>query len=39
MTELVLEKSCRSYDIRLFRYERFQEGRLSPGKYRYSIIG
>jgi len=39
LAELILEGICRSYDIRMFRYERFQEGRLSPGKYRYSIIG
>jgi sarcosine oxidase subunit beta len=39
LAELVLEGSCRSYDIGMFRYERFQAGSLSPGKYHYSIIG
>lgn len=37
--ELVLEGTCRSYDIGVFRYNRFQEGELTRGRYRYSIIG
>jgi len=39
VSELVTTGECASYDISLFRYPRFQEGRLSRGQYRYSIIG
>ena len=39
IAELVTTGECRSYDIGLFRYQRFQESKLTRGKYRYSIIG
>lgn len=39
MAELVLEGRCRSYDISVFRYERFREGKLTRSEYEYSIIG
>lgn len=39
MTELVLHRSCRSYDISMFRHSRFREGKLTRTGYAYSIIG
>jgi len=39
VSELVADGQCRSYDISIFRHDRFQRGDLHPGGYRYSIIG
>ena len=39
LAELALDGKCSSYDIRPFRFERFQEGKLSRGAYAYGIIG
>jgi glycine/D-amino acid oxidase-like deaminating enzyme len=39
VAELVTTGECPSYDISPFRYARFRQGKLSRGKYRYSIIG
>jgi glycine/D-amino acid oxidase-like deaminating enzyme len=39
MPELVLEGSCASYDIHMFRQARFREGKLAPSSYAYGIIG
>ncbi len=39
VSELVLDGQCRSYDISIFRHDRFQRGNLHPGGYNYSIIG
>lgn len=39
MSELILEGKCHSYDISVFQYERFREGRLTHSRYEYSIIG
>lgn len=39
MAELVVEGQCKSYDISVFRYGRFREGKLSHGQYKYSIVG
>jgi sarcosine oxidase subunit beta len=38
-SELVVDGRCRSYDISLFRHDRFQRGDLHPGGYRFSIVG
>ena len=39
LAELALDGKCSSYDITPFRFERFQEGKLSHGAYAYGIIG
>jgi sarcosine oxidase subunit beta len=39
MSELVIEGSCASYDIQMFRQARFREGKLAPRAYAYGIIG
>lgn len=39
LSELVWTGACRSYDISVFRYDRFREGKLTRGRYQYSIIG
>ncbi|MBI3664438.1 MAG: FAD-binding oxidoreductase [Acidobacteria bacterium] len=39
LAELVLDGRCTSYDIGIFRYSRFREGKLTRGEYEYSIIG
>jgi sarcosine oxidase subunit beta len=39
MSDLVLEGSCASYDIRVFRHTRFREGELTRSAYAYGIIG
>ncbi len=39
MSELVLEGRCHSYDIGLFRHDRFKSGDLHPSGYAYSILG
>ena len=39
VTDLVVDGHCRSYDISIFRYDRFKRGDLHPGGYSYSIVG
>jgi sarcosine oxidase subunit beta len=39
VSELVVDGACRSYDISMFRHDRFKRGDLHPGRYRYSIVG
>jgi sarcosine oxidase subunit beta len=39
VAELVVDGACKSYDIGLFRYARFQENRSSRGAYAYGIVG
>jgi sarcosine oxidase subunit beta len=39
VAELVVDGVCKSYDIGLFRYARFQENRSSRGAYAYGIVG
>jgi sarcosine oxidase subunit beta len=39
MSDLVLEGSCASYDLRMFRHGRFREGKLASSAYAYGIIG
>ena len=39
VSDLVLAGECLRYDISVFRYDRFQSGELSSGKYEFSIIG
>ncbi|MCI0718314.1 MAG: FAD-binding oxidoreductase [Acidobacteria bacterium] len=39
MGELILEGSCKTYDISPFRYERFREGRLTRTGYEHGILG
>jgi glycine/D-amino acid oxidase-like deaminating enzyme len=39
MAELVLDGTCRTYDLTPFRYARFREGQSSRGAYAYGIIG
>ena len=39
MAELVVDGTCRSYDLDLFRYSRFEEHRSSRGAYGFGIIG
>jgi sarcosine oxidase subunit beta len=39
MSELVVDGACKSYDIALFRYARFQEKSSSRGAYAYGIVG
>ncbi len=39
MSELVLNGTCHSYDISLFRYARFQKKESSRGAYAFGIIG
>ena len=39
MSELVVDGHCRSYDIGIFRLDRFQTGDLHPSRYTYGILG
>ncbi len=39
VSELVLDGACRSYDIGLFRHDRFRTGDLHQSGYKYSIVG
>jgi len=39
VAELVLDGACRSYDISLFRYSRFDEHQSSRGAYGFGIVG
>ncbi len=39
VSELVLDGQCRSYDIGIFRHDRFHAGDLHPSAYTYGIIG
>jgi len=39
MAELVVDGTCRSYDLDIFRYSRFEEHRTSRGAYGFGIIG
>ncbi len=39
MTELVTQGRCTTYDIEMFCYDRFEEGKSSAGAYRYGILG
>ncbi len=39
VSELVVDGRCTSYDIGLFRHDRFARGELHPGGYHYGIIG
>jgi len=39
MAELVLDGACRSYDLSLFRYNRFAEHESSRGAYGFGIVG
>jgi glycine/D-amino acid oxidase-like deaminating enzyme len=39
MAELILDGTCRSYDISTFRFLRFQENSVVRSKYDYGILG
>lgn len=39
VSELVLDGACRSYDLGLFRYSRFDEQQSSRGAYGFGIVG
>ena len=39
VSDLVLDGRCRSYDIHIFRHDRFRTGELHPSGYKYSIVG
>lgn len=39
VSELVLDGKCSSYDVSVFRYARFREGRSGRGRYAYGILG
>lgn len=39
VAELVLDGACKSYDLGLFRYSRFEEHRSSRGAYGFGIVG
>jgi sarcosine oxidase, subunit beta len=39
VSELVLDGRCVTYDVGLFRHDRFQAGDLHPSGYSYSIVG
>ncbi len=39
VSELVLDGACRSYDVSIFRHDRFAAGDLHPSGYKYSIVG
>ena len=39
VSELVLEGACHTYDISLFRHDRFAAGDLHPSGYKFSIVG
>ncbi|MEI6244692.1 MAG: FAD-dependent oxidoreductase, partial [Acidobacteriota bacterium] len=39
VAELVLDGACRSYDLGIFRYSRFDEHRSSRGAYGFGIVG
>jgi glycine/D-amino acid oxidase-like deaminating enzyme len=39
VAELVLDGACRTYDLSLFRYSRFQEQQSSRGTYNFGILG
>jgi len=39
VSELVLDGACRSYDIGLFRYSRFDQHESSRGAYGFGIVG
>jgi sarcosine oxidase, subunit beta len=39
MSDLVVDGVCRSYDIGLFRHDRFTTGDLHPSAYTYGILG
>jgi glycine/D-amino acid oxidase-like deaminating enzyme len=39
VAELVLDGACKTYDLSLFRYARFEEHRSSRGAYGFGIVG
>jgi hypothetical protein len=39
MAELVLDGDCRTYDINMFRHDRFHTGDLHRSAYTYGILG
>jgi len=39
VAELVLDGACKTYDLSLFRYSRFEEHRSSRGAYGFGIVG
>jgi glycine/D-amino acid oxidase-like deaminating enzyme len=39
MAELIVDGQCRTYDISIFRHDRFAAGDLHPSGYKYSIVG
>jgi sarcosine oxidase subunit beta len=39
VAEMVMEGASRTYDMSPFRFERFEEGKLTRGAYEYGIIG
>ena len=39
VSELVVDGRCASYDISIFRHDRFEAGDLHPSRYAYGILG
>lgn len=39
VAELVLDGKCRTYDLEIFRYSRFEEHQSSRGAYAFGIVG
>ena len=39
VSELVLDGECRTYDVSIFRHDRFRRGDLHQSGYTYSIVG
>lgn len=39
VSELVLDGECRTYDVSIFRHDRFRSGDLHQSGYTYSIVG
>jgi len=39
VAELVLDGACRTYDLGLFRYSRFEAHQSSRGAYGFGIVG
>jgi sarcosine oxidase subunit beta len=39
VSELVMDGKCHSYDISVFRYERFRKGKLTSSEYAHKILG
>jgi glycine/D-amino acid oxidase-like deaminating enzyme len=39
VSELILDGECRTYDVGIFRHDRFRRGDLHQSGYTYSIVG